>query len=358
MGEQALVAKKMFRNYDVVIGHLGGRIFDDWPQDFFSCTLVRNPIDRALSTYYYFQTLPSLSISQVEAIRGMSLEDFVSSKTPAVNEILNNPLSRHFAAAYGYADSYADATAVWQAAVHGFEKYRVIGVCEQFEKSVEAIFDATGLPSPKVNYSDYQLNKNESRTERSSISSDIIRRIESRSFYDLALYENALKKINGQISTASFLDVPAGQSKFVHLIKIREVKIRGSESGGSSLKTGETLDITVKFDLLTPTSGFWYLFQIRNLSGEVLFGKNSHDGSEYTDLRPGKHEVAISIDIMLKHGKYMIGFAAGGSEEDHTFGILPKWATPEPIGSFDVLGNTGQSFYGAFKLPVKRMVLN
>ncbi len=102
MGEQALVAKKLFKKYDVVIGHFGGVIVDEWPCDFFSCTLIRNPVDRALSTYFYFQTLPNLSIPQVEAVRGMSLGEFAQCRLPVVNGILNNPLSRHFAAAYGY----------------------------------------------------------------------------------------------------------------------------------------------------------------------------------------------------------------------------------------------------------------
>jgi hypothetical protein len=77
IGAQALVAKKRFKTYDIVSGHFGGVIFDNWPRDFFSCTMIRNPVDRALSTYFYFQTLPSVGNWRVEAIRGMKLQDFV-----------------------------------------------------------------------------------------------------------------------------------------------------------------------------------------------------------------------------------------------------------------------------------------
>jgi hypothetical protein len=352
MGEQALVAKKLFKKYDVVIGHFGGVIVDEWPCDFFSCTLIRNPVDRALSTYFYFQTLPNLSIPQVEAVRGMSLGEFAQCRLPVVNGILNNPLSRHFAAAYGYSGDYKNVSAVWDAAAAGFHSFDYVGVCEEFEKSVKGVFRALSVRVPKVDYKNYKLNKNNERIETEEIDKSVIRALEERNEFDMRLYSSALKRINGDRDLKlSYRTDQQPLSPFATCV-LKSVSVQNLESGTASIKTGENIDLRIRFELIKPTKSFWYSVQIRNIADEIVFGANSSDSSIGIDLPHGEHEISLSIENLLKHGHYCIAVTLEDGTEQSTFGSIPHWATPEPVAHFDVLGNTGSPFYGAFKLPI------
>jgi hypothetical protein len=350
MGEQALVAKKLFKRYDVVTGHLGGIIFDGWPCEFKAITLIRDPIDRALSTYFYFQTLPRLSIPQVEAVRAMPLEHFVHSRLPLVNEILNNPLTRHFAAATGYAGDYDHEAAVWRAGVAGFASYAYVGVCEAFGPSMKGIFGALAMPAPDVDYRAYRLNRNDHRPARGDIPRHIIEAIAARSCHDLVFYEAALAHVNESHmpmlhESACSLKEPRGNCVLLH------VEFEPGNAEVASVKTGESIVVRLRFRLRNPVKGWSYVVQIRNLADEIVFGWNSADDSAGVDLGAGDYELPLRLDVMLKHGQYCFAVAFSSSD-DGAFGSIPRWAALIPAKTFRVLGNTGASFYGACKMPI------
>lgn len=356
MGEQALVAKKLFRNYDVVLGHFGGTIFDNWPEDFFCCTLVRDPVDRALSTYFYFQNLPQLSIPYVEAVRGLSLDEFVeSTRQPIVNEILNNPLVAHFAAASGYDGSYSDPAGVWEAAVRGFNSYDVIGVCEDFEKSAQAIFGALGVPVPQLDYKNYKVNSNKKRQKRSDIPVHIISAIERRNAGDIQLYRAAVERLNGR-PYQQFLGLPESlkEKKQRLRCKLNSVEVKGAESGNTTVKSGETMSIRIRLSLSEDIAAFRYFVKLRNEANEILFGMSSDELHGSGSLSKGEHEIEVVLDMLFKYGKYFIGFTFGeGGDLTEPVGVDLVWITSDTIATFEVAGNIGTSFFGACKLPVR-----
>ena len=351
MGEQALMAKKLFQRYDVVTGHFGGVIFDGWPCEFKAVTLIRDPIDRALSTYFYFQTLPRLSIPQVEAIRGMPLERFVKSRLPLINEILNNPLTRHFAAAAGYAGDYNDEPAVWRAGVAGFTSYACIGVCEAFGQSMKAIFEALAMPAPEVDYQTYRLNQNDDRPARGQIPPHIIEAIAARSCHDLAIYDAALAGVNQTKLPAPLprsgcrLKEPPGNCVLL------QVEVEPGNAEAASVRTGESILVRLRFRLRNAVKAWSYVLQIRNLADEIVFGWSSFDDAAGLDLEAGEYELSLRLEVLLKHGQYRVAVAFS-ADDDGAFGSIPRWAAPVPATTFSVLGNIGRSFYGAFKMPI------
>lgn len=358
MGEQASIAKRAFKDYDVVIGHLGGQIFDNWPHNFFCCTLIRDPLERALSTYYYFQKLPNSGVPQVESVRALSLDEFSqSTRRPFVNEILNNPLTVHFAAAFGYTGNFRDVETVWQAAVNGFNSYDVIGVCEDHEKSSRAIFSALGISMPKIDYVDFKLNKNDKRKKLSDIPAHIIEKLERRNQYDIRLYKAAIERLNKRPYQHLLKlpdDPPPGE--LPPSANIHQVEIKGEESGSTLVKSGEAITIRIRFSLNDDYEAFRYSFRVTNEAKETLFGFTGDDVSGNPPLVRGEHELLVTLTNPLKFGKYHIGLSLSdiGDTTPNPFGVNVDF-TSDILASFDVMGNVGAAFFGTFKVSATSM---
>ena len=353
IGSQALVAKKLFKTYDVVSGHFGGVIFDNWPCDFFSCTMIRNPVDRALSTYFYFQTLPSVGNWRVEAIRGMKLQDFANSRLPLVNEILNNPLSRHFADAVGFTGDYSNERLTWEAALKGFESYDFIGLCEEFEISIRRLFGALSLPATAIDHGNFTLNKNEARVPKEEVPYEIIKTIERRNLFDIELYKAAKQQLVNR-KKYTFTIKP---SAFQHEQLLSGIKVffNDGDSDTAVFKSGGTAQLTITFALIQKVGCFWYMIQIRDMSEEILYGVNSNFDSVGIELLPGDHKLAFELGILLDSGRYSVAVTLG-THNDGTFGSgnMTHLATPKPQAFFDVVGNIGNPFLGTVKLPMRQ----
>lgn len=354
MGEQASVAKRAFKNYDVVIGHLGGQIFDNWPQNLFCCTLVRDPLDRALSTYYYFQRLPNSGVPQVESVRALSLDEFSqSTRRPFVNEILNNPLTVHFAAAFGYTGDFRDVEAVWEAAVNGFNSYDVIGICEDHQKSSRAIFSALGISMPKIDYPSLHLNKNDKRKQLSDVPPHITEILERRNQYDIRLYKAAVERLNKR-PYHHLLKTPDGVAlgKPPSSAKVHQVEIKGEDSGNTFVKSGEAMTVLIRFSLSEDYEAFRYSFRVTNEEKETLFGFTGDDISGNPSLARGEHELLVRLTNPLKFGRYHIGISLTdiGGRYSNPFGVNVDF-TSDIIASFEVMGNLGPAFFGTFKVP-------
>jgi hypothetical protein len=75
------------QSFDLISGHFGYALRRRLEPGRRCLTLLRKPLERAISTYYYWKTLPSPH-SQITQL--MSIEEFLVSKHPLVTEYVDN----------------------------------------------------------------------------------------------------------------------------------------------------------------------------------------------------------------------------------------------------------------------------
>jgi hypothetical protein len=185
---QALPPGKADR-VSVVMGHLwfGAHALFARPATYL--TMLRDPIDRIISHYYFVQRDPQHYLHDV--VRGMSLEEYVTSNCSA--EISNDQtrlLAGSAPAEIGQPSEDILATAKQNLDRH----FAVVGLTEEFDWSVILMKRRFGWRSP------FYLKRNVTRhPTKAKLSSETVRLIEQRNQLDLAVYRYAQARFREQV---------------------------------------------------------------------------------------------------------------------------------------------------------------
>lgn len=196
--ETLAIPADQWRRYRCVCGHQGYHLLEALPRPPVCVTMLRDPVDRALSHYAHIQRTPDHPLASL--LRGMDLETFVHHPVGMCE--LCNVQTRFIGlddreAYFGYyklleagrfdrlLDVYQDRRML-DRALERLDGFAFAGLCEQYDLSVMLLCHVLGWPAPLSNPR-YNVNPDHSRSAR--ISDRVLDQIRSLTRLDRALYD-------------------------------------------------------------------------------------------------------------------------------------------------------------------------
>ena len=187
-----------------VRGHIWFGLHEYLPQPSTYFTMLRDPVDRVISGYYYVFQNPFHYLFDEVTSRNMSLKDFVSSgiswaqsngQTCLISGIEETMLGTSYGN-YGHLSPY-----VLEVAKKNLQDYfTVVGLSERFDESLLLLKRTFGWKN--IQYT--KQNVNRKRLRKAEIPNDTLRLIEKYNELDIELYNFAKQLFERQIYQQGF----------------------------------------------------------------------------------------------------------------------------------------------------------
>lgn len=167
-----------------MIGHVGFGLHRYFQQPVDYLTLLRDPVERVISHYFYVKRSPDNYLHDWVVSRNITLKQYVSSKRVAE---LNNGQTRllcgmpQMDTIFGH-DPLTDAA--FEAACRNLESMSCIGLVERFDESLLMFRKILGWG--QIFYA--RANVTRSRAGRDALPEDVLDAIKAHNQYDLELY--------------------------------------------------------------------------------------------------------------------------------------------------------------------------
>ena len=173
--------------FPVVAGHFSfAQIPEALFADTFFFTFLREPVDRALSHYYYYRTQPESYVgdSRMARARELDLASFVDQLSDRPSP-WSNWQTFLFS---GATDAETSAADLLPAALRNLERVDFVGIHDQFDAGMRRLFEMRGWPgesvAPRVNVTD-------GRARRDEIPASVLRRLQELNACDAELFSYA-----------------------------------------------------------------------------------------------------------------------------------------------------------------------
>lgn len=171
-------------SFDIVKGHLAHELFDFTHPNILKITVLREPVDRIISHYYYAKCKGNHYLHTKILESGMTLEEYASSD---LSGELRNWYTTHFS---GYSISDAESSpkeSIARATEVILKRYNILGFLDDFTSFTKKLQNQAHLWSE---YQDMRVNVTKKRPPLEVIPLTTIDRIEKINFLDIALYRN------------------------------------------------------------------------------------------------------------------------------------------------------------------------
>ena len=166
----------------LIKGHMPFGIHEHIPNDSIYITMLRHPVERAISHYYYVLRRTTHNLHDRVKEARMGLQDYVTS---GVTHEMDNGQVRLLS---GHDDDlpFGECTEVHlHRALHNLrEHFSVVGLAERFDESIILMQHAL-----RWSTAPYYVKRNARPGPSPEIGSDVRRRIEEVNWLDMALYE-------------------------------------------------------------------------------------------------------------------------------------------------------------------------
>ena len=174
--------------YDLVIGHSAHHLVDFCSTEAVVATILRNPVERIISHYYYVLEQPTNYLHSEVVRRRMTLHDYVRE---AISDELRNYVTCCFSGMTPDEASRDPVGAVETAWATLRDRYHIVGVVEQLQPAIDALRMATGIHQPWPNR---QYNITASRPLTDRVSAQDRQAISEQNALDMALYLRVAEK--------------------------------------------------------------------------------------------------------------------------------------------------------------------
>jgi Wzt-like putative exopolysaccharide export protein/galactose-3-O-sulfotransferase len=335
--------------FDVICGHLTAEHGDVLPTDRLCVTVLREPIDRFVS-YFYFRKFDAQQSPIDARVRHHELDAYVDSLGAADLGELNlqttmlYPLGTDTMAILPWTERVA-------AAMRALERFDHVGVQEEIDDLVCMLAARLGREGVALE----RANVTSRRQAAAEIPSATRRRLEDLLQYDIAVHAHALALFRRQrrvalcSAVAAPHEVPAGEAKLPtpapaprefgdRRAEILGVGMRGELAGHSLVQVGESMHLYVDFVAHEAIGELSVAFLIRDESGLPVFGTSTHQLGRTFSVAPGHYRVTFSFINRTEAGHYVVdaSLVRNGShlqgchhwkERATTFDVT-GWATP------------------------------
>lgn len=176
------LSEKKRYGFDLIKGHLVHSLIDYVHPDTLKITLLRDPVERIISHYYYVKNNPGHYLYQAINKQNMGLEDYVSS---GISNELRNWFVSHFLG-ISYEEAEQNPVKSIDAAVRlVLNNYNIIGFLNEIESFTDEVDKVAHLKYP---YNGEQINKSE-RPKNNIIPENVIKTINNINFLDVEFYK-------------------------------------------------------------------------------------------------------------------------------------------------------------------------
>lgn len=188
-------------------GHMGYGLHLCFKEDFSYITIVRNPVDRVVSHYYYVRRIPNHYLHKKVMESSMSLEDYVDSR---ISDELYNGHTRLLACTDGLGIGFdqkeeLDRSDLETALRHLQEKFILSAPMEEYDLFLIKIQELLNWKT--IYYAKQNITR--TRPPLDDISERVIQKIRKNNELDMELYENVRdnfkKQITGEEDLAGYM---------------------------------------------------------------------------------------------------------------------------------------------------------
>jgi hypothetical protein len=182
-----------YRQYTMLMGHFGVRWNEIVGPGRRWMTALREPIDRVVSTYYYWRHSAEVSpeLPWLYMAHTMSLDEFVRSGHYLVLQGIQDVQTWQLADDLRWRYHSVPARDALAAAKENLDKFEFVGIHEEFDRSIECMCEYLGVAVPR---SMPRVNVTKKRAAVSELSPATIDAIRELNSADSELYKYALKR--------------------------------------------------------------------------------------------------------------------------------------------------------------------
>ena len=174
--------------YDLVLGHLAHELLEYADPACLKVTVLRDPIERILSHYFYAERSPGHYLHAKIVGQGMSLEAYVT-ENPGGE--LQNWYTSHFSGIAVADMEGSSEEALIKATDVLLKRYDIVGFLDEFASFIETLRSRAGL---RYVCCDERVNVTRDRPAYDDIPQATIDAISAKNALDIALYERAKNK--------------------------------------------------------------------------------------------------------------------------------------------------------------------
>jgi hypothetical protein len=322
--EEALVRGA---DFTAVCGHFRARQGSELPGDRVSVTVLRDPLDRFLSDFFYLK-FGDHQRPVDQRVRSLDIEGFIEQLSERDADELNiqTSLLHPLGTAQLTALSWPEKVAAAQRALDHFDLVGVHGEIDDLVCMVCARMRWQEIaPLDRVNVTSRRIAVGE-------LSSHSRNKLESLLAPDRAVFEHALVRFRqlrrdairtGSYGTASQAlrsmvpAVPSAQSAVASAapaarefgdrrLEITGVTVTGELSGPHEVLIGETLSIYIDFVAHEPVEDVTVGISIRDERGLLVFGTNTYLLGETYQIAPGTYSCKLAFVYRGERGAFTV----------------------------------------------------
>jgi hypothetical protein len=370
--EQYSNALRIWSQTKIISQHLWFAPGEALTHERLNVTVLRNPVDRCISNYYYVRTQEDIFNADFPE-RQLTLEALAFSGTPYARLEYENFQSKLFAPiALTPGEMPTTAERLLKAAIAALEQFEVVGVTERLDETVDLISYLSGMhPLESIPKERASL-----RPSTADVPSGLRKRLEEQNQLDMELYMYAAKRLNRSVRRCFFAllqtqpvaEAPKGcadvsepaatlrDSNKVAAprnsplrfgskeIVITAVDLRGDVSlCAPELVSGERVTVAIRCKSQIAVRNVTVGLHIHDLEGRLAYGTNTWLlGQSISVDVDATFDVVFSFILNLGVGRYVVGASVhtGSSHLERCFDWFDNCA------SFGVSGILGYHFDG------------
>lgn len=245
--------------------------------DFLYATLLREPVDRFLSQYFFFRSHREQAVSgaitdpDVVAAVHKDLDAYIAD--PERARSFTNVQARHFAWRVCDAPQKLDDKSLLDAAIASLDEFDLVGVSPEAQAFVDAYCDLLSLPRQTLG----RLNAATARTKGPGMSTRSAELLWQRNMVDTALYNWARRRFNGRrIARPRRRSLSLSSPDFGNQqIRILSSSCSGADSGSAVVDVNEPIVVHVSCRASIAEPDLTIGIAVRDEEGRLVYGTNS-----------------------------------------------------------------------------------
>jgi hypothetical protein len=281
-------------------------------------TMLREPVERFLSQYYFHRTLRTavqsgaLNDPRVVGAVHLDLADYVDGPEE-LRVASSNVQALHYAWRYCDAPERLADKDLIDAAIASLEGYDEVGVFTNMRAFVDNCCDRLDVPRQPVPH----LNVTMGRLPRERVSPAVLATLVSRNSADAALYKWAQQRHrasrNARMSTRSAASSRAAARRVEfgsRHVEIVASHCEGVASGSSAVRPGEAVVVRLSARATIAANDLTLGIAVRDRESRLVYATNSSQGGRPVRVVPGQFlQWSFLIDAALEPGEYHVTLA-------------------------------------------------